>query len=232
MKGIKRQLTDDYSSISMKRFAIWKFNNPIDKMIYIPISLFSSSIQNQPLDLTKPKSKPIYRCQFCSIHFLSLKTLQAHQQNYCVQFKSSCIQNQIESQAILFKCTICCAMFDNEDKYFKHIDYVHTNQRFMECLECQSRFSSKWNLIQHMKLSHTNMKPVELHRKTFFSCSFCQIKFQKLETLEEHMRNYCVLRVRKQKSILTCTSCKLVFQHQSAYRIHQTFYCPYRRTTN
>lgn len=220
MKGVKRQLIDDYSAMPMKRLAIWKLNNPIERMIYIPI-------QNQPLNLSKPKSKSIYCCEFCSIHFFSLKTLQAHQQNYCTQFKSYQIRKQALSHSILLKCTKCCAMFDNKEKYFDHIDSVHTNERFIECLE----YPSTWNLIQHMNLLRTNIRS-ERNLQTYFSCLFCQIKFQQIETLEEHMKNYCKLRFQKPKPLLTCSSCQIVFQHQDSYRIHQTFYCPNRRTTN
>jgi hypothetical protein len=62
------------------------------------------------------------------------------------------------SSQLLFKCTICSAMFDHEDTLLNHIKCVHTKESLLECLECQSRFCSKWNLLRHMKLTHTNIK--------------------------------------------------------------------------
>ena len=77
----------------------------IGKLIYVPIPVLSTPIypsyqENKPLDLSKPKQStdecknsptdlpdPIYHCEFCSIHFRSLKTLQAHQKNYCIEYQ-------------------------------------------------------------------------------------------------------------------------------------------------
>ena len=59
---------------------------------------------------------------------------------------------------LLLKCTICSAMFDQEDALLNHIKCVHTKESLLECKECQSRFCSKWNLLRHMKLTHTNIK--------------------------------------------------------------------------
>jgi len=50
---------------------------------------------NSPLDLTIEKSNKIvqqeqqqlYRCEYCSIYFRSLKTLHAHQDNYCIKYE-------------------------------------------------------------------------------------------------------------------------------------------------
>ena len=59
---------------------------------------------------------------------------------------------------LLLKCTICSAMFDQEDTLLNHIKCVHTKESLLECKECESRFCSKWNLLRHMKLTHTNIK--------------------------------------------------------------------------
>jgi hypothetical protein len=97
-------------------------------------------------------------------------------------------------------------MFNNEEILLNHIKFVHTNEILIQCLECRSRFSSKWNLIRHMKLLHTNIKhddddkspnPMNLTPKILikkFSCSFCHIKFGCIDTLKQHMMNYCSSR--------------------------------------
>ncbi len=85
-EGLKRKLIDNSSMIPVKRILNDKtsipFTSPIQigQFIYVPIPIVSS----QPLDLSKPKK--INQCEYCSISFRSLETLQAHQENYCLQY--------------------------------------------------------------------------------------------------------------------------------------------------
>ena len=65
---------------------------------------------------------------------------------------------QLAASSSLLQCTICLAMFEQEETLLKHVKNVHIDEDAIECLGCQSRFCSKWNLIRHMKLSHTNIK--------------------------------------------------------------------------
>lgn len=105
---------DNHNSSSCKSISL---NHPIQigNFIYVPIPFIPSQIANQdnkPLDLSKPKKinneydksinspldlsiekrkkiihDKLYQCDCCSIHFRSLKTLLAHQENYCNQFR-------------------------------------------------------------------------------------------------------------------------------------------------
>ena len=146
--------------------------------------------------------------------------------------------------AYLLKCTICSAMFDYEQILLNHLKCVHTNENLLECLECQSKFCSKWNLIRHMKLSHTNMKYEEdeeeeklsdsmnlIDIKKRFSCQFCHIKFANIETLKQHMMNYCSSRPSTNDLLTSdqietyCSSCHISFQHKTSYNAHKMYYC-------
>ena len=125
---------------------------------------------------------------------------------------------------------------------------VHTNDILMECLQCRSRFSSKYNLLRHMKILHMNIKSdekssnsINLRPKILVkkcSCPFCHIKFGCMETLNEHMRNYCSSRPtiddmkKKANSLTYCSSCQISFQHQTSYQAHQMYYCRNPRKTN
>jgi uncharacterized C2H2 Zn-finger protein len=157
--------------------------------------------------------------------------------------KSVTKPNSFPSEFLL-KCTICSAMFDYERTLLNHIKCVHINETLLECLECQSRFCSKWNLIRHMKLSHTNMKYdeeeeedklsdsmnlIDIQKK--FSCQFCHIKFANMDTLKQHMINYCSSRpstndlLKKNKDETYCSSCRISFQHKTSYTAHKMYYC-------
>ena len=67
-------------------------NKPLDLTKPKKISIECDQSLNSPLDLSVEKRKKmiqekLYQCKSCSIHFRSLKTLQAHQENYCHEFR-------------------------------------------------------------------------------------------------------------------------------------------------
>jgi len=91
----------------------------------------STNLSSSPLDLTMEKStnlfnilnstttttnktinsvqQQIYECDFCSIRFSSLKTLHAHQENYCIEYrkqkKPSILNNSINEMKCLINDT-------------------------------------------------------------------------------------------------------------------------------
>ncbi len=230
---------ESLSSCKLNNTKTISFNHPIQigQFIYVPIPIKSSEIINKSLDLSRQENEDkLYQCKYCSIHFRSLKTLNAHQDNYCIAHKDSYLS--------LFKCTICSAMFNNKDTLLSHIKYVHTSEKLIECLECRSKFCSKWNLIRHMKLLHTNMKDDEEESNDFmnlnrqfinkkqFLCRFCFIKFSNIDTLKEHMTNYCSLRTTNDDNndikdiTFYCSLCQISFQHRLSYEAHKKYYCP------
>ena len=145
----------------------------------------------------------------------------------------STIKQNLSPAEFLLKCTICSAMFDYEQTLLNHIKCVHTNENLLECLECQSRFCSKWNLIRHMKYSHTNIKSDEDEQDKLsdsinlkkYSCQFCHIKFANIDTLKQHMINYCSSRPSMDKTDTYCTLCNISFQHKTSYIAHKMYYC-------
>ena len=230
-----------------------KITSPLDLTMEKSTNLFQLLNVNTTKSMKTSSSsflppQQIYECDFCSIRFSSMKTLQAHQENYCLEYRKhkktstenerrssspvsssssstnvksnsnsispvdcsstmilphrsspfmcrlckyrgntlrgmrmhfkfhlsnnepctdddiiitstiSSTNSTIVSTQILFKCTICSAMFDHEETLINHLKCVHTKENLCECSECHSRFSSKWNLVRHMKLTHTNLK--------------------------------------------------------------------------
>ena len=82
----------------------------------------TNNLSTSPLDLTMEKStnlfhilnststklsnaiqQQIYECEFCSIRFSSLKTLHAHQENYCIEYRKQkkMAANNESSQSLL-----------------------------------------------------------------------------------------------------------------------------------
>jgi hypothetical protein len=126
----------------------------------------NDSINSSPLP---PHRSSPFMCRLCKYRGNTLRGMRMHFK-FHLSNNEPCSDNDIiitstitnslsiPSSQLLFKCTICSAMFDHEDTLLNHIKYVHTKESLLECLECQSRFCSKWNLLRHMKLTHTNIK--------------------------------------------------------------------------
>lgn len=75
--------------------------------------------------------------------------------------------------------------------------------------------------------------------KKKFACPYCHIKFGSVDTLKQHMTNYCSSRpitdeqrtspnppTNKKKSNETfCSSCQIPFRHKTSYDAHKMYYC-------
>lgn len=80
--------------------------------------------------------------------------------------------------------------------------------------------------------------------KKKFACPYCYIKFGSIETLKQHMTNYCSSRPsnnadEKEERLTTkkkklnhvstgetfCSTCQIPFRHKSSYEAHKMYYC-------
>lgn len=69
--------------------------------------------------------------------------------------------------------------------------------------------------------------------KKRFACPYCHIKFGSVDTLKQHMTNYCSSRPKsdgplqsKKKSMDTyCSACQIPFRQKSSYDAHKMYYC-------
>jgi len=73
-------------------------NSPLDLTIEKSTNLFnllnssSTTITNKS---TNHVQQQIYECDYCSIRFSSLKTLHAHQENYCIEYRKQKKNNSL-----------------------------------------------------------------------------------------------------------------------------------------
>ena len=97
------------------------------------------------------------------------------------------------------------------------------------------------NLTRHVLLESMDTNSIRkisdgLLIKKKFACPYCHIKFGSIDTLKQHMTNYCSSRPNtdeqrtspnnKKKSNETfCSSCQIPFRHQSSYDAHKMYYC-------
>ncbi len=69
--------------------------------------------------------------------------------------------------------------------------------------------------------------------KKKFACPYCHIKFGSVDTLKQHMTNYCSsrptndeqLNPKKKPTDTYCSSCQIPFRHKSSYDAHKMYYC-------
>ncbi len=70
--------------------------------------------------------------------------------------------------------------------------------------------------------------------KKKFACPYCHIKFGSIDTLKQHMTNYCSSRPtnddqltnnKKKPNDTYCSSCQIPFRHKSSYDAHKMYYC-------
>ncbi|CAF3461925.1 unnamed protein product [Rotaria socialis] len=69
--------------------------------------------------------------------------------------------------------------------------------------------------------------------KKKFACPYCHIKFGSIDTLKQHMTNYCSSRPtnedqsnnKKKTNETFCSTCQIPFRHKSSYDAHKMYYC-------
>ncbi|CAF2367700.1 unnamed protein product [Rotaria sp. Silwood2] len=184
-------------------------------------------------------SQLLLKCTICSAMFDYEEILLKHIIN-------------VHTNKTLCECLECQSRFSSRWNLTRHMKLAHTNIRkddeedddgeqndqqiqSNECLlDENDQSSDSMNLIQKIL-----MKPIDnniIHKN--LSCPFCQIKFSKIDTLEQHMINYCASRpstkevlkyITKTKTKTNdtyCSSCQISFQHKTSYDAHKMYYCP------
>lgn len=64
-----------------------KSTSPLDLTVEKPTNLFNILNSSAVTKSTNHVQQQIYECDYCSIRFSSLKTLHAHQENYCIEYR-------------------------------------------------------------------------------------------------------------------------------------------------
>lgn len=98
------------------------------------------------------------------------------------------------------------------------------------------------NLTRHVLLESMDTNSIKKISDGFlikkkFACPYCHIKFGSIDTLKQHMTNYCSSRPttdeqqqlspnpKKKSNETFCSSCQIPFRHQSSYDAHKMYYC-------
>ncbi|CAF0838994.1 unnamed protein product [Rotaria sp. Silwood1] len=180
----------------------------------------------------------LLKCTICSAMFDYEEILLKHIIN-------------VHTNKPLRECLECQSRFSSRWNLTRHMKLAHTNIKkddddnddddeqndqqikSNECLlDENDQSSDSTNLIQKIL-----MKPIDnnlMHKN--LSCPFCHVKFSRIDTLEQHMINYCASRpstkevlkyISKTKTNDTyCSSCQISFQHKTSYDAHKMYYCP------
>ena len=105
-------------------------------------------------------------------------------------------------------------------------------------LSPNDKLSNPMNLTCNVSIEPMDMNPIKniadgLLIKKKFACPYCHIKFGSVDTLKQHMTNYCSSRPtndeqsnnQKKTNDTYCSSCQIPFRHQSSYNAHKMYYC-------
>lgn len=74
--------------------------SPLDLSMEKSTNLFHI-LNSSSTKLTNSIQQQIHECEFCSIRFSSLKTLHAHQENYCIEYRKQKKVSNNDSQSLL-----------------------------------------------------------------------------------------------------------------------------------
>ncbi|UJR16307.1 hypothetical protein I4U23_003213 [Adineta vaga] len=227
-----------------------------DKFLYLPIPILSApnNFSNQiskPLDLSKPKKttdeckrsnspmdlsldksktkkkEQFYLCEFCSIHFRSLKTLQAHQENYCIGYRK---QKKDENNQLIHST--------NTIRSQSSTSQLNPSSRstLFICRLCQYRGNTLRGMRMHFKFHLSNNQPCSdddiivkptvkkceslplNSSESLLKCTICSAMFDYEEILLNHIRN-----VHTNERYLKCLECQSRFCSKWNLNRHMKF---------
>lgn len=132
---------------------------------------------------TDHKTKKMYKCPLCAVHFFTKKDFQDHELK-CVKRRS-------------FQCHLCKVTMKRlfMHKVKSHMRRLHTGERTFQCPSCHEWFLTNSSLRSHMQI-HPEIMP--------FKCSECKSRFTSEESKKRHENN-CLNRSR-----LECYMCEYI----------------------
>lgn len=142
------------------------------------------------------RSKAIYQCPRCRVHYFTKKDFEAHEFN-CVKLRS-------------FECHLCKIqmkrLFMHEVK--DHMRRKHTGECVHQCQHCDEIFVSTTQLSSHLKRHHLDVMS--------FQCSLCKDRFATEEKWKKH-EEHCLNKISYQ-----CHLCQYTYPNVSfdAMKLH------------
>ncbi|CAF3514445.1 unnamed protein product [Adineta steineri] len=188
-------------------------------------------LSNSPLDLSIEKNKKtiqqekqqqqLYRCEYCFIHFRTLKTLQAHQDNYCIEYKKQKTndKNPLTNTNNTTRSQLSSSTVISDDDDLNQITYSN----LYICRLCQYRANSIRGIRMHFKFHLSNNEPcsdsdiiiktikkkssiIPKLTQSLLKCTICSAMFDYEDTLLNHIK--CV---HINETSLRCLECQSRF---------------------
>lgn len=185
----------------------------------------------------------LLKCKICSAMFDREDIILNHMVN-------------VHTNETLLECSACQSRFSSKWNLIRHMKLVHTNIKSDDETEDEDedeenqqqqqqqikpngslsdhkvRSSNPMNLIQQILIKSINTNSMQKN----LCCPFCHIKFSRVDTLEQHMSNYCSARptnddiiqymVKTKANDTYCSSCQISFKQRKSYDAHKRYYCP------
>ncbi|CAF1675453.1 unnamed protein product, partial [Adineta ricciae] len=147
-----------------------KSTSPLDLTMEKPTNLFNILNSSAVTKSTNHVQQQIYECDYCSIRFSSLKTLHAHQENYCIEYRkqkktvpnnsstndpNTTINESNRSQSPSISKTL--SVSPNDSSNTSHLP-PHRSSPFM-CRLCKYRGNTLRGMRMHFKFHLSNNEP-------------------------------------------------------------------------
>ena len=192
------------------------------------------STRENVLTVPKKTTQLLLKCTICLAMFDYKETLLKH-------------IISVHTNNRLFECLQCQSRFNSSWNLIQHMKLMHTNiiygddddeqnDQQIESSRCALiKNKALLNSMDRIQQSVRRSKNVySIHRN--FSCPFCSIKFSRINTLKQHMTNYCSSRpttghhicqnIKETKRTDTyCSTCQITFRHKTSYDAHKKHYC-------
>ncbi|CAF0791874.1 unnamed protein product [Adineta steineri] len=151
-----------------------KSTSPLDLTIEKPTNLFNLLNSSTITKSTNHVQQQIYECDYCSIRFSSLKTLHAHQENYCIEYRkqkkptnnnnlsinetNSIVNDSNRSQSPPISISKTVPLSPNDTTISSTHLPPHRSSPFM-CRLCKYRGNTLRGMRMHFKFHLSNNEP-------------------------------------------------------------------------
>eukprot|EP00090_Calanus_glacialis_P032391 TRINITY_DN53665_c0_g1_i1.p1 TRINITY_DN53665_c0_g1~~TRINITY_DN53665_c0_g1_i1.p1 ORF type:complete len:381 (+),score=66.96 TRINITY_DN53665_c0_g1_i1:40-1182(+) len=136
-------------------------------------------------------------------HFVDLDESKAQ---YALEISKSEIDEPVENEIDLYRCSYCDKTFRFQSILNKHLEY-HKNKLGNECHTCGKLFKTKETLKAHTLRVHV--------RELKYECEICSTKFFGKAELESHYR------VHSDERLFPCSICSKSFKSRNDATKHE-----------
>lgn len=160
----------------------------------------------------KPVEKKNWICEFCGKH---LTSQPGHRRHLIAHHKDQ----MYTKPPTTFVCphSPCTKIFYYKFDLKNHVDCRHLKLRDFKCKLCSKGYAVASGLRRHMKRVH-NRTSEEKESKKVFCCDFCPAKYEKENTLINHLAHHDLTLPDRPFHCLICTRSFLIKKHLNAHK--------------